>query len=75
MSGLNPSPEINRRLATGGLVVKDSYRIDEIALLLGARYSTIYTMLKRGDLEGVKVGGATRVTLASVARVFGDGDP
>lgn len=42
------------------------YRLREAEEALGLSRTMVYRLVKRGDLEQVKIGDATRITVASV---------
>jgi len=45
--------------------MKEALTVDEVALRLNVERKTIYGMLKRGDLRGVRAGRLWRVPLAA----------
>ena len=46
-------------LAAGGLAVKATYRVDEVARLLSIGERTVYKMISRGQITPIDVAGTT----------------
>lgn len=74
---LGPS-DLSAWLAAAGLAIKGSYRVDEVARLLGLAERTIYDLIARGDIEawrpspipGHRPKCATRIPFPSVVRQY-----
>lgn len=54
---LDLSPEFTTWLAAAELSIKPSYRVDEVARLLRISERTVYYMIRRGDLDSVRITG------------------
>lgn len=48
------------------MVEKIVYTVEEIAEMLTMSKSTVYTMVREGELQGVKVRGGTRILKTSL---------
>ena len=50
-------------------------RISMAVQLTGLGRSKLYELIKSGEIETIKVGAATLVTMSSLRRLFGRGSP
>lgn len=74
-------PAMCRWITANGLPIKASYRVDELARLLGRSRSASYDIIRRRGLpvvrttttEGARRG--VRIPMASLAVLFNEGDP
>ena len=44
------------------------YTVSQLARKLGVHRSTIYDWISKGNLDATKIGGSTRITMASIRR-------
>ena len=63
--------EVRTWLAAGGLAVKATYRVDEVARLLAIGERTVYKMISRGQITPIDVPGTatrspTRIPITSL---------
>ena len=45
-----------------------AYKVEEVAELLGLSRNTVFRLLKRGELQSIKVGGSRRITVEQLDR-------
>lgn len=51
---------------------RELLRTREVAQIADCHISQVYRAIDRGELKGVKIGGALRVTVASVRALLGE---
>ncbi len=57
-----------REIADKALALRRAYTVPETGSIFNCGKSTVYAMIKRGEIDAIKIGRSTRISASSIDR-------